>query len=400
VPATWPNNPLVLMRIAIVHEWMAGSGFAGSERVVEQLLRLYPEADVFATVDFFSEQDRQFLGGKPVHTSFIQRLPFARRLYKQYLPLAPLAVEQFDLSDYDLVLSSNHAVAKGVLTGPDQLHISYVHSPIRYAWDLQHQYLHEAGLERGLKSWLTRWILHRIRLWDIRTANGVDQFVANSHFIARRIRKVYRREAAVVYPPVNIDAFTLHEQKEDFYLAASRMVPYKRLDLIVEAFAAMPDKRLVVIGDGPDFRKVKSRAGRNIELLGYQPFEVLRSYMQRARAFVFAAVEDFGIMPVEAQACGTPVIAYRKGGVMETVRGLEHEMPTGVFFDAQTTVALQQAIQRFEQQEASFQPSIIRKNALYFSEAHFREGFHQVVERAWATFQEESGTERFSVPAT
>lgn len=389
------------MRVAIVHEWMAGSGFAGSERVVEQLLRLYPEADVFATVDFFSERDRAFLQGRPVRTSFIQRLPFARRLYKQYLPLAPLAVEQFDLSDYDLILSSSHAVAKGVLTGPDQLHISYVHSPIRYAWDLQHQYLHEAGLERGMKSWLTRWMLHHIRLWDVRTANGVDQFVANSHFIARRIRKVYRREAEVVYPPVNVAGFTLHEEKEGFYLAASRMVPYKRLDLIVEAFSAMPDKRLVVIGDGPEFQKVKARAGRNVELLGYQPFEVLRSYLQRARAFLFAAVEDFGIIPVEAQACGTPVIAFRRGGVVETVRGLEQERPTGVFFEAQTTAALQEAVYRFEQAGSAFQPSVIRENALQFGEERFREAFHHVVERSWTAFQEDiREAEKFSVPAT
>lgn len=379
------------MRVAVVHEWMAGSGFTGSEHVVEQILNVYPQADVFATVDFFPEEIRGFLKGKPVQTSFIQRLPFARKLYKEYLMLAPLAVEQFDLSGYDLVISSSHAVAKGVLVGPDQLHISYVHSPIRYAWDLQHQYLREAGLERGLKAWVTRWMLHKIRLWDVRTANGVDHFIANSAFIARRIRKAYRRDSHVIHPPVNVEGFTLCEDKEDFYLAASRMVPYKRLDLIAEAFSEMPEKRLVIIGAGPDFEKVKRKAGPNVTLLGYQPFEVLRDHMQRARAFVFAAVEDFGIMPVEAQACGTPVIALGRGGALETVRGLDADVPTGVFFDAQEAPALREAVARFEEHAHRFDPAAIRRHALRFSEARFRQEFAEFVEARWQEFREAAG---------
>lgn len=202
------------------------------------------------------------------------------------------------------------------------VHISYVHSPIRYAWDLQHQYLKESGLIKGVKGKIAKAILHYMRMWDVRTANGVDFFIANSEFIAKRIKKCYRREAAVIYPPVDVEAFKMREEKEDFYLTASRMVPYKKMDLIVEAFSRMPDKKLVVIGDGPDFGKIKSKATNNITLLGYQPFGVLKDYMQKAKAFVFAAEEDFGITPVEAQACGTPVIAFGKGGALETVKGL------------------------------------------------------------------------------
>ncbi|HOO40828.1 MAG TPA: glycosyltransferase, partial [Syntrophales bacterium] len=264
------------MRVAVIHEWLVD--YSGSERVVEQILKIFPDADLFAQVEFLPSNLKFFIQNKSVKTSFIQKLPLAKKKYRSYLPLMPLAVEQFDLSGYDLVISSAHAVAKGVLTGPDQLHISYVHSPMRYAWDLQHQYLRESGLDKGLKGWLAKWLLHKMRLWDVRTAHGVDAFTANSRFIARRIRKVYGREATVIYPPVDISAFTLREDKEDFYLTASRMVPYKKIDLIVEAFSQMPEKELVVIGDGPDFQKVKAKAGGNVTLLGYQPFEELRDH--------------------------------------------------------------------------------------------------------------------------
>ena len=292
----------------------------------------------------------------------------------------PLAVEQLDVSRYDLVISSSHAVAKGVLTGPDQLHISYVHTPIRYAWDMQHQYLRDSGLEKGIRGAVTKAVLHYIRNWDYRTANGVDSFIANSHFIARRIWKVYRREAEVIYPPVDIHSFELFESKEDFYLTACRMVPYKKVDLIAEAFANMPDKKLVIIGDGPQYRKILDRAAPNITLLGYQPFTAFKHYLQRAKAFVFAAEEDFGITPVEAQACGTPVIAYNKGGVLETVKGLESEQPTGVFFPEQTVGSLINAVQNFEQVHKDIDFFSCRENALRFSPEIFREKFKTHVE--------------------
>ncbi|MFM0029850.1 glycosyltransferase family 4 protein [Paraburkholderia madseniana] len=366
------------MRVAIVHEWLVT--FGGSERVVEQMLECFPEADVFSLIDFMD--DRAFLKGKRATTSFVQKLPFAKRKYRNYLPLFPLAIEQFDLSAYDLVLSSSHAVAKGVLVGPDQLHISYVHSPIRYAWDLQHQYLTEANLLKGFRSLFARVALHYIRTWDVRTANGVDTFVANSDFIARRVNRVYRRDATVVYPPVDTEAFELGTHKESFYVTVSRMVPYKKVDLVVEAFSAMPERSLVVIGDGPDMEKIRSKAGPNVVILGHQPFPVLRDYLQRARAFVFAAEEDFGISIVEAQACGTPVIAFGKGGACETVIDDTQPQPTGVFFDEQTVESVQAAVRRFEASADRFLPDSCRANAERFSEAAFRRGFLAVVLKA------------------
>jgi len=371
------------VRVAIVHDWLVT--YAGAERVLEQIVACFPDADLFSVVDFLD--DRSFLRGKPVTTSFIQKLPKARTKYRAYLPLMPIAIEQLDVSAYDVVISSSHAVAKGVLTGPDQVHISYVHSPIRYAWDLQHQYLQQSKLTNGPKSALARLILHYIRNWDIRTSNSVDTFVANSQFIARRIRKVYQRDAHVIFPPVDVDAFVLHEQKEDFYLTASRMVPYKKIDLIVEAFARMPQRRLVVIGDGPDMQKIRAKAAPNVEIMGYQPFKVLQDKMQRAKAFVFAAEEDFGISVVEAQACGTPVIAYGKGGALETVRDLSSSRPTGMFFEEQRAESIIAAVEEFDTQASRFVAADCRANAERFSAAHFRERFFAHVRSAVPALQ-------------
>jgi glycosyltransferase involved in cell wall biosynthesis len=375
------------MKIAVVHEWFAT--IAGSERVVEQILALYPEADVFAVyADAEVVESTPFLRGHKLQTTFIQKLPRARQSFRSYLPLMPLAIEQLDLSGYDLVISSSHAVSKGVLTGPDQLHISYVHSPIRYAWDLQHQYLRESGLETGLKGWVAKWMLHKIRLWDYRTAAGVDHFVGNSRFIGRRIHKVYGRTSDVIYPPVDVAAFELCEQKQNYYLAASRLVPYKRMDLIVQAFARMPDKRLVVIGDGSEMPKLRAAATANIELLGYQPFAELKRHMQQAKAFVFAAEEDFGITPVEAQACGTPVIAFGKGGALETViDSNDASVATGVFFGEQTVDSLCDAVQRFELRSQAFEPQVCRRQAERFSIPRFRTEFEAYVAARMKAFK-------------
>ena len=359
------------IKVALVCEWLIT--FAGSEKVAEAILSVFPEADVYAVVDFLPEENRGWLRGKEVHTTFIQKLPGARKHYKSYLPLMPLAIEQLDMSGYDLIISSSHAVAKGILTGPDQVHVSYVHSPIRYAWDLTHQYLREANLTEGLKSWLARLILHYMRIWDTRTANGVDAFIANSAFIARRIKKAYGREAKVIYPPVDIEKFTCCEAKEDYYLTASRLVPYKRVKLIVEAFNAMPDKNLVVIGDGPEFKNIKAVAKSNIKMMGYQPDDVLKEKMQHAKAFVFAAEEDFGITPVEAQACGTPVIAYGRGGVLETVTE-----ETGMFFSVQEAEAICKAVEAFESGGGK-SVEACHINAGRFSREQFTQGFSAYV---------------------
>jgi glycosyltransferase involved in cell wall biosynthesis len=369
------------VKIALVHDWLVT--YAGAERVLEQMLALYPDSDLYSLIDFLPETERQFLGGRPVHTSFLQRVPGMLGNYRRFLPLMPLAIERFDLSAYDLVLSSSYAVAKGVLTGPDQPHLCMCYSPARYAWDLQHQYLRETGLDRGIKGVLARWMLHRFRLWDARTASGVDRFIAISHFIARRIWRSYRRESTVIYPPVDVAGFTPAGGREDFYVTASRLVPYKRVDLIVEAFGAMPQRRLVVIGDGPESRRVRARGKPNVQFLGQQPFEGLRDHLRRARAFVFAAEEDFGIAPLEAQACGTPVIAFGRGGVRETIFDLESAAPTGVFFAEQSVESVVQAVERFEREGQEISADACRENALRFGPERFRREFADIVNETY-----------------
>lgn len=363
------------LRVAVVHDWLVANG--GAERTLAAILDCYPQAELFTLVDFLPAQERGFLGDRRIHTSFLQRLPFARRSYRRYLPLMPIAIESFDLSGFDLVISSSFCVAKGVLTGPDQLHVSYVHSPMRYAWDLQHQYLREHRLESGLSGLLTRKLLHDLRKWDVRTSNGVDCFLSNSHFVARRIWKTYRRESTVVHPPVDTEFFQpAQAPREDYYLTTSRLVPYKHTRLIVEAFAQLPERRLVVIGEGPELARLKANAPPNVEMLGYQPSEVVREHMQRARAFLFAALEDFGIAPVEALACGTPVIAYGRGGVTESVS----EGKSGVFFPEQTPASLVNAIHQFERREARFNAAEIRAGALRFGTERFRQQFRACIE--------------------
>ncbi|WP_232550732.1 glycosyltransferase family 4 protein [Klebsiella pneumoniae] len=371
-------------KIALTADWLVS--YAGAERVIKELIDLYPNLDLFSVVDFLSDESRTHFQGKRATTTFIQRLPKAETSYQKYLPLMPVAIEQLDVSAYDIVLSSSHAVAKGVLTGPDQMHISYVHSPIRYAWDLQHQYLREAKLDKGLKGIIAKYLLHKIRLWDYRTANGVNHFIANSHFIARRIKKVYGRNADVIYPPVDVRRFILNENKEDYYVTASRLVPYKRIDLIVDAFAAMPNKKLIVIGDGSEMSKIKSKATTNVEILGFQPNEIMRDYMKNAKAFVFAAEEDFGITPVEAQACGTPVIAFGKGGSLETIRPYGVNKPTGVFFAEQTVPSLIDAINLFENIFDKITPENCRENALRFSVDIFKDTFSKYIDEKWSEF--------------
>lgn len=374
-----------IINTAVVADWLVT--YAGAERVLCEMLKTVPHADLYAVIDFIDETTRKkHFQGKLAQTTFIQHLPFAQKKYRNYLPFMPYAIEQLDVSKYDVVISSSHAVAKGILTGPDQLHISYVHSPIRYAWDLQHQYLNELHLNKGLKSLIIRWLLHKIRMWDHRTSNGVDHFVANSKFIARRIKKVYGREADVIYPPVNTDMFQPKNNKDDYYVTASRMVPYKKIDLIVESFSHMKDKKLVVIGDGPDMEKIKAKASSNIEILGYQNNDVMQEYMRNAKAFVFAAEEDFGNTPVEAQACGTPIIAFGKGGALETVVGKNAENPTGVFFEEQKIESVVTAVNSFEREQHIYTPENCRLNALKFSTDRFNQEFSKYIEDKWNLF--------------
>lgn len=364
------------MKTAFVHEWLTG-GFVGSEKVLAEMWTVRPDSPIYTLVHNPADFVGTPLAHAKIHTSAIQHWPRGVQNYRTYLPFMPYQVEQFDLTPYDTVISSSHAVAKGVLVGAGQLHISYIHSPIRYAWDLYQQYLREANLTRGVKATLAKLVLHYIRIWDNSTANRVDVFLANSEYVAKRVWRTYRRPARVLYPPVEVARFDHTRPREDFYLAMSRFVPYKKIDLIVETFSRL-DKPLVVIGSGPDFEKVKALAGPNVQLLGRQSDEVVAELMGRCKAFVFAADEDFGIVPVEAQAAGAPVIAYGKGGSLETV------MPdkTGVFFGQQTVESLMRAVSLFEERQHLFNAGTIRRHAEQFQPARFRAQFAAILQTA------------------
>ncbi len=354
------------MKTAIVHDWFAG--YAGSERVVESLTNIWKDADVFVLFNLLNEEEQKIVVKDKIPiTSFLQEKKSIRKNHRKYLPFFPYAIEQFDLSKYDLIISSSHAVAKGVLTNSNQLHINYCHTPIRYAWDLTHQYLRGANLLTGIKGTIAKSILHYIRMWDVNASNRVDHFVANSNYVAARIKKIYRRDADVIYPPVDVSKFGCGSQKENYYLTASRFVPYKRIDLIIEAFSQMPDKKLIIIGEGPDEAKLKSKASVNVEFAGYQKTNELKIFMQKAKAFVFAADEDFGIMPVEALASGTPVIALNKGGTSETII----DGKTGILFNEQNAEAIRDAVLRFERTQNIFEPSKLNSYAGQFDRKIF-----------------------------
>lgn len=361
------------MKTCFVHEYLIDYG--GAEQVLKGFLEIWPTSPIFTLIYDNEGNCKDIIQSTEVIGSFLNKFPFARRKHRAYLPLMPLAIEQFDLSDYDVVISESHAIAKGVITGPDQLHISYIHTPMRYAWDMQSQYLGDAGLNKGIRGQFARALLHYLRIWDMRTVSGVDYYIANSKFIARRIMKLYKREAAVIYPPVDTDRFSVGIEKEDFYITISRLVPYKKVDLIIRAFEHLPDKKLVVIGDGPEMKSLKKISPSNVIFMGFQPEKVIEDMLKRAKAFIYAAVEDFGIVPVEAQACGTPVIAYGKGGVLETV--IEGE--TGHFFKEQTAEAVIEAITTFER-SAPLDPDLIRKNAERFNKSRFLQEMSSFVE--------------------
>ena len=373
-------------RIAVVHDWLVD--FAGSESVLAEILHCFPDADLFSLVDHMPLPERARLGPRRTRTTFLQGMPGSASGLKYYLPLMPLAIEQLDVTAYDLVISSSHAVAKGVIVSPDALHVSYVHTPMRYAWDLQFTYLREGRMASGIKSALVRQLLHRLRVWDHRAAAGVDCFVAGSAFVARRILKAYRRHAWVIHPPVDTDWFRPGASREGYYLTVSRMWGYKRVDLLLEAFAAIPQQRLVVIGDGPELRRLRSLAPANVALLGHQPPSAVLKHMQRAQAFVFAAIEDFGIAPVEALACGTPVIALRRGGAAETCIGLDGEHPTGVFFEEQSAAAVVAAVKTFEENASRIRAESCRARAEQFSASRFRGELSAFVTRKYADWLE------------
>jgi glycosyltransferase involved in cell wall biosynthesis len=384
--ATVMAFPPPTLRVAVVHDWLYT--FGGAERVLQAIFRCFPTAELFCLFDLLDAPTRARIGYSTSHTSILQRIPGAARHHRLFLPLMPLAVEQLDLRGFDLVISSSYAVAKGVLTGPDQLHISYVHSPMRYAWDMQGQYLKDANLQTGLAGWMTRLLLHKMRMWDVRTASGVDHYIANSRFVARRIRKVYGRSASVIHPPVRVPAELPEARKEKFFFTASRLVRYKNVKAAVEAFALLPDQTLIVAGDGPELGRLRAIAGPNVQFLGFIDDDRLADLMARAAAFVFAAEEDFGIVPVEAQALGTPVIALGRGGARETII-TEGPDRTGLFFDEAEPAQIAGAIRRFLERPADISRRACHANALRFAESRFQQAFMSFVQDAFGAFDRE-----------
>lgn len=373
-------------KLAVVHEWLTDLG--GSEAVTAEVLGLWPQARLYALFNFLKESDRQDFGRYNITTTFLQNLPGMHRRFWYWLWLMPNAIESLDLREHDLILSSSHAFAKGVLTNAEQLHVSYVHSPMRYAWDMHHEYMADYGFDKGLKSLLVRRMFSRLRQWDRQTANNVDLFIANSAYVARRIWRTYRRKSLVIHPPVDVEQIPYSENKEDFYLTVSRLVSYKRVDMIVDAFSTLPNKRLLVIGDGPELQRLKQRATPNIEFCGHLDDLTMHGILRRARAFVFAAREDFGITPVEAQAAGTPVIAFGKGGAQETVIGQNTASgQTGIFYPEQTPASLIEGIHAFEASCERILPSACRTQAEHFSRSNFQSRMRAAVNRSWELWQ-------------
>nr|WP_199315376.1 glycosyltransferase [Planktothrix sp. FACHB-1355] len=375
------------MKYALVHEWLTPKATGGSELVVREILR-HIDADLYALIDFESIDPNSYLFKRSIGTTFLQRFPSARNGVQKYLPFLPLAIEQLDLREYDIILSSSHTVAKGVITRPQQLHICYCHAPMRFAWDLTFDYLAGSEMGKGVQGVLTRYLLHRLRQWDVLTANRVDYFIANSKHTASRIWRCYRRRSEVIYPPVNIERFPFQEKKEDFYLTVSRLVSYKKVSLIIKAFNQL-GRPLVVIGTGPELKQLRQLAGDNVQVLGPQPNAVVEKYMAEAKAFVYAACEDFGIALVEAQACGTPVIAFGAGGALETVRDIREypDTGTGLFFWEQSELALAEAVKIFEAHQGNFNPERAHSQAGGFAPTIFAERYFGFVDRSYLRFK-------------
>ncbi len=378
------------LKYALVHEWLTPEATGGSELVVEEILQ-HIDADLYALIDFESVNPKSYLYQREIKTTFLQKFPQARNGVQKYLPLLPIAIEQLNLNHYDVILSSSHAVAKGVLTNPHQLHICYCHTPMRYAWDLTFDYLEGDRKGKGVQGMIARYILHRLRQWDVISANRVDYFIANSQHTAKRIWRCYRRPAKVIYPPVDLEKFEFQAQKEDFYLTISRLVSYKQICLIVKAFNKLK-KPLVIIGGGSQLDEIRVIAEPHIQVLGWQPHNIVQKYITKAKAFVYAACEDFGIALVEAQACGTPVIAYGKGGALETVKDIriDPEKGTGLFFDVQQPEALVKAVEEFEQLPNQIDPESCRSQANKFSPTIFKQSYLQFIEDCYREWKQTS----------
>lgn len=360
------------LKIAIVHDWFNQSG--GAEKVVKEILHCYPQADVFSLFDFFDKESREYyLSGKRAHTSFIQYIPFAKRHYRNLFPLFPTAIESLDLKDYDVIISSSSCVAKGVKRSPGQLHISYCHSPARYAWDLKDEYL--KAVNTGVAQSILKFFFGRLRDWDLKSSSRVDYFIANSKFVSNRIKTFFNRESIVIYPPVNVEMKEQKGERGDFYISVSRLVTYKNVDLIVEAFRQMPELKLQIAGDGILKKKILKNLPPNVTYLGYIDDETKRRKISEAKAFIAAATEDFGISIVEAQSYCTPVIIPCVGGYIETVNE-----NTGVFFHDKTVKEMIATIRAFDAENRVFKREHFEEKIKPFSEMRFRNEFKAFID--------------------
>lgn len=369
------------LRVALVHDWCPV--VRGGEKVLAEFGRTFPNSKIFTLFDFLDDADKaRHFPGVEFEASIANRLPGVRRYYRHLFFLCPVLIEQFDVTGYDLVVSSSAAFARGVITRPDQPHLCYVHSPARYAWDEQFSYLAQARLGFGPKGLLFRYLLHRLRSWDSRTAHGPDLMLANSNYVRARIRRIYGRDAEVVFPPVDVEAFPFQERKEDYYVTASFLAPYKRTDLVIEAFNRMPRRRLVVVGEGQQSERLRALAGPNVTFTGFLDREAFAAALGGAKAMVFAGCEDFGIALAEAQACGTPLIAFDRGGARDIVRPLGASgAPTGLLFRRQALEDVTEAVAHFEAHADKISPAACRQNALRFALARFNREIAAAVDR-------------------
>lgn len=371
------------MKTALVHDWLVTMG--GAENVLEEIHRIYPDSPIHTLFSNNNVLEKTYFANAQVITSSLQKIPQISSLYRKLPNLFPKAIEEFDLREYNLVISSSHAVAKGILTNTKTCHICYMHTPMRYIWDLTHEYLNQAKFIPPI-NWYTQHVFHQLRMWDMISSVRPDYLIANSHFIKQRIKKIYRRDSEVIYPPVRLSE-KIYTDKENYFVTASRHVPYKNIPLIAAAFTKMKDKKLVILGDGPDAKKVKHiiKDSPNIQYLGYQNRNVLMDTIGKAKAFIFAAEEDFGIMPVEAQGLGTPVIAYGVGGACETI--VDHK--TGLFFMEQNESSIIDAVSKFETIEDQFDSSVIATHSQKFSHIRFQDQMKNFIERSYQHFTEQ-----------
>ncbi|AQL29773.1 MULTISPECIES: glycosyltransferase [unclassified Prochlorococcus] len=379
--------------VALIHDWFAGEFYGGAEKVFKEIEEIILETkanyDIFSLVNHL-EKNQHLNSKKVINTSFIQNLPFSKKHFHKYLPLFPLAIEQFDLREYDLVISSSHAVAKGVITCPDQLHISYIHSPMRYAWDQMNTYLKDSSYKKLGINPLLRLILQDLRKWDYLSSVRIDKLVSNSNFTAKRIKKYWGRNSLVIHPPVNIKKFCPKQSRDDFYLSVSRLVPNKRIDLLVKAFNKL-DLRLVIVGEGPEKKQLMKIAQGNISFLNYQDDLAVKQLMEKCRAFVYAGTEDFGIAPVEAMAAGAPIIALKKAGILDTVNCINSTniIPTGVLFNNQCDTDLRDCIKFFEDKKLwlEFSSQDINLWAQNFSIETFKNKFSNLIDKSLTEFK-------------